>query len=143
MKAYQYTGPVVQEVWPFAESLVAKGLSPGYGEKNADDLLQAIIDGLSQLFIWQDKDGVKAIMVTSFVQHPQYKVVFVEAVAGRGAIGFIKDYWPGICVWAAENGAIAIEAATQPGVTRLLKQLNARKVYDVVRYSLERPNVCS
>lgn len=143
MKAFQYTGPAVEEVWAEALPLVELGLATGYGEKSGQDLFNDIVKGLSQLFLWRDGGKIKFVMVTSFVDHPQYKVLFVESVAGRGGISLLREYWDVICTWARANGAVTLEAATQPGVTRLLRQLGARKVYDVVRYSLERPNVWS
>lgn len=143
MKAYQYTGPAVEDVWSEVLPLIELGLSPGYGEKSPENLREDIFRGVSQLFIWRDDAKIQAAIVTSLVDHPQYKVVFVEAMAGRGAIQILKDYWESLCAWARANGCVAIEGATQPATTRLLEQhLGYRKVYDVVRYSLERPNVC-
>ncbi len=141
--ALQYTGPGVSEIWPQVVALVEEGLMPGLGERTADDIRQSIIEEKSQLFVWRDKQKVHAILVTAIVQYPQYRSVFVEAMAGRGMLQFMKEYWQPFCIWAEANGARILEGATQPAVTRLLKRVGMRKVYDTVRYSLERPNVCS
>lgn len=141
--ALQYVGPEVAEIWPQVEHLVKTGLMAGLGERNADDIRQAIIEEKSQLFLWRDEYQVHAVLVTSIVQYPQYRSVFVEAMAGRGMLQFMQEYWQTFCFWAEANGAKVLEGVTQPAVTRLLKRVGMRKVYDTVRYSLERPNVCS
>jgi hypothetical protein len=144
MKAYQFAGPEVLAVWDEVLPLVEQGLSPGFGEKSPEDLLEAIREGLSQLFLWRDRSGVVAVLVTSIITYPQYKVVFIDALAGKNILSIIRDYRETFCIWAAANGAVAIEGATRPAMTRLLKKTNARKVYDIVRYSLERPHeLCS
>lgn len=139
----QYVGPEVIEIWPQVESLIEIGLAAGHGERTADDIRKAIIEEKSQLFICRDEHQVHAVMVTSIIQYPQYRSVFVEVMAGRGMLQFMKEYWQPFCLWAEANGAKIIEGATQPAVTRLLKRVGMRKVYDTVRYSLERPNVWS
>lgn len=141
--ALQYVGPGVADIWPQVESLIKTGLTASHGERNVDDIRQAIIEEKSQLFVWRDARQIHAVLVTSIVQYPQYRSVFVEAMAGRGMLQFMKEYWQPFCLWAEANGAKVLEGATQPAVTRLLKRVGMRKVYDTVRYSLERPNVCS
>ena len=141
--ALQYVGPGVAEIWPRVEPLIEAGLMAGLGERTVDDIRQAIIEEKSQLFVWRDDRQVHAVLVTAIVQYPQYRSVFVEVMAGRGMLQFMKEYWQPFCLWAEANGAKVLEGATQPTVTRLLKRVGMRKVYDTVRYSLERPNVCS
>lgn len=141
LKVFQFTGEAAISIWPEVTPLVDLGLAQGCGEKNSDDLLQGVISGQLQLFVARDKDKVHAVMITAILQYPQYKTIFIETMAGRGLVKMIKEYWPIFTLWAKDNGAIAIEGTTRPSVTRLLRKVNMRKVYDVVRVSLETPTI--
>lgn len=137
VKSYQYVGATVLDEWPLFEPLIEEGLQYGYGEKTTQDILNSILEERSQLFVAVSKDGVESLMVTSLIIYPQYKVVFIETMAGRGFIEYARFFWDSFTAWARANGAIAVEGACRPAVTRLLRRLKMRKVYDIVRVSLE------
>lgn len=141
VKALQYSGPEILPDWNLYKALVEEGLSHSLGEATSEDLLKAIAAGRSQLFAVIDLSGAKAVMITSLLQHPQYKTVFIETLAGKNAIQYCSLFWNSFTTWARENNAVAIEGACRPSVTRLLRRLGLRKVYDVVRVSLEENHV--
>ena len=141
LKIVQLVGPEVETVWPIVALMLDTAGKYGLGERSLDDVLTAIVEEQSQLWLCIKEGEIKSCAVTTLTDYPQYKVVFIDALSGRGAMQFIEAFWDYFCNWASVNGAVAIEACTRPAMTRLLRKVNMRKVYDVVRYSLERPNV--
>lgn len=133
-RLYQYSDIKIVEDWPKLKPFVDTSLQYSNGEKTSADLLTEIIAGKAQLFMAEHQGKVESVFITSIREYPQYKVVFVEAAAGKGFTEYINFFWDSLIAWASANGAVAIEACTRPEVTRLLeRKLHFRKVYDIVR----------
>lgn len=134
----QFVGDRVDDVWDAAAPILQLALDHGLGEFDMKHVHDSCVNGNMQLFLGFELGKLKAAAVTSIITYPSIKVVRFVLAAGRGFNEFVNEYMDYIGIWAAANGASALESWNRPAMSRYLQRFGAEKVYEVNRISLER-----
>lgn len=132
-----YTGQNAVALWPTVAELVQPALDKSQGELVLADFPAGFLSGQFQLFLGYTDGKITGCMITEFVEYPQVKAVRVVIAAGAGFKNFMKQFMGYLKNWAKQNQASFIEAWTPPAMTRYHRRFGAKKVYDIIRFSLE------
>ena len=132
----QVVGGEVDDVFEQAVPLLRKALKHANGELTEYHIYRFVQAGLMQLWVGYERGEVAAVMVTEIADYPLKRVVRVLALAGKTAP--FEDTFERIKLWAAENGAVELEAYCRPAVTRLIRRWGFFKLRDQVCLDLRR-----
>jgi hypothetical protein len=108
-----------------------------HSEFTLDDIYVLLCKGFMKVWAVADRDNrIQFVMVTEFVQYPQYKSVRVVLLAGRLLKRISKQFSQAFEEYAFNHGAVEIEGWVAPGMARFLQHLGFSATYTVVRKSL-------
>lgn len=109
-----------RRLWPAVEPLVARALSHADGRYGPADVLERLLEGDQQLWVWSSADGrVRATCVTEIVRYPLSKRCNLFLAAGEGMSAWIGAL-AAIEEWARAQGCDAIDCQGRAGWERVL-----------------------
>lgn len=104
--------------WHVVLPHIERALESGAGDYKPADVFREIKARDAQLWVWAEKDRVKAACVTKVIQYPQKKVCLIMLGAGDGLKQWRDDGT--IEAWARGNGCTELEIYGRRGWGRAL-----------------------
>ena len=114
----------VAQIWPEVEKYLADGLVNSGGEYNVDQLKVYLTQGIQELLVVIDTDGIIGAFAVEFSNFPNDRIAFITSVGGKAIAD--RTLWPVFEDWCRSKGATKIRGAAYESVARLW-----RKAFDV------------
>lgn len=131
----QLTPSEVLSHWGAVKPFIQRWVESSQGELNPEDVLDAALRGLMQIFLFNAAGDIRLVGITEFVQYPQKKALRIVGIAGENPIVSLK-FMPHIEQWAKENGACWLETWATERTVKLDMKLGMEPVYTLMRKSL-------
>jgi len=136
------TVELLDRYWPQTAEVLQPCIDDAmHGEMTTDDIYNRIKAGAMYCLAWKNDGGelpsVAMAIILELQAYPQYTLMNVTALGGRGLDYFGEKYWKHICSWAYMNGVRQMQSSASPAMTRMLKKLGFKPVYTTLRMGLE------
>ena len=135
LEAFQIAPEGIDSFWEDLQPFFEKALIWNRGEFGLEDLYGRLKKGFMQVFMVQENGEIKLVLVTEFVQYPQYSTVRICLAAGE-ELKKAEKFYSYFANWALMNGAIEIEAMVRPSMARLLRSFGFKESRIEVRKDL-------
>jgi len=133
---------LLDRYWPQTAEVLQPCIDDAmHGEMTIDDIYAFIRAGKMYCLAWKNDAGelpsVAMAIILQLEAYPQYTVMNVTALGGRGLDYFGEKYWKHVCSWAYMSGVRQMQSSASPAMTRMLKKLGFKPVYTTLRMGLE------
>lgn len=111
----------IDVVWPWVEPLLEPALEVAERiEGVREDVREKLIRGEKQLYVGEDEEGHRMVLVTSIEDRPDGKVVYLAYLAGSNLRNFMQ-LQPRFVDWAKSLGCVALESSSPKAMLRWIK----------------------
>lgn len=124
----------VNQTWPKVESFIESALEYSNGDYTVEQVKTLVTQGIWMLLVATDDDGIKGAATVHFYNRPNDRIAFITAIGGRLISN--PDTFEQLKVFAASQGATAIEGAARESIARLWTRYGFTEKYRIVGVKL-------
>ena len=127
--------------WPQTAAILSRCIDEAMnGEMTLDDIYEGVRDGHMYALVAKNDEGelpqVAFAMILELTAYPQFALMNITAIGGRGMGLFKSRFWKHFCSWVYMSGVRTTQVFVSPAMTRMLRPYGFTKVYDVLRLDL-------
>jgi hypothetical protein len=135
--AFHVIAPVVPDIWPQVEPLIASALAYAQGECTTRDVLERLSTERAALWVMLQPEGpMLGVVVAEVIAYPQQRVANAWLIAGKDADFWLPAADAALEAWARQRGCVAITGGGRRGFRPMLEKLGYRQVTVTFRKEL-------